>query len=86
MVEEKVHYALPRTTDPQLRSERQRSLVFFARSPLHIAIPRAPAGLAKLFLFESRLPEALTELSCAEGRARELHPQRGQHRQDEHHR
>jgi hypothetical protein len=59
VVEEKVHYALPRITEPWLRSEWQRSLVLSSR-----CYPSSPAGLAKLFLFESRLPEneALTEL------------------------
>ena len=68
-------------------SEREAEVISILSSFL-LAVPPSPAGLAKLFLFESRLPEALTDLirRAPVRHARGLHSQRGQHRQDEHHR
>jgi hypothetical protein len=42
-------------------SEREAEVISILSSFL-LAVPPSPAGLAKLFLFESRLPEALKDL------------------------
>ena len=53
-------------------SEREAEVISILSSFL-LAVPPSPAGLAKLFLFESRLPEALELLKQARAHMARAH-------------